>query len=512
MTRCRASPASARRQRRSSASPAASAAAACWSGRCHRSLNDAASARGAGAEQRERDRHQPAAAECERGERHEQQQEPRAAIAPARALRRRSAFAVASADSPSRPCVRRAAHRCRALRALTSHSGRRRLRRPRQGSRRRASAHDDIAAVVLEEIALRERTGAPAVLPMPSTETSEAAAWALRRRLRSRSVRAPSASTMMSPRCSAGLLDQLLRLGRSRGRVIAGDGHRRGIERVDEIAHRADVVGQRRGDVRLAGIADQRGLVILAAFEDVDELVARALEAARLLVLRHHRRGELEREHARGLVAVERHRLALPRGAGERERRRASRARSRARCRRGRNRRRCARSDAAADADRSRHATRRRRHGRDDAAARTAAARAATAASSGRRKWNSANVADHALALVAARVEAPRQANACASPARERKRRRAERGGERHPVELVDRTQALLRVGDGLELVDRAIDCRRARRCCARGSSGRRSPRPSASACASSRSADGLTMRLPNRLLTRSASAPTPIV
>ncbi len=117
-----------------------------------------------------------------------------------------------------------------------------------------------------------------------------------------------------------GLLDQLLRLGDRSRCVIAGDRHRRRIERIDEIAHGADVVGQRRCDVRFARIADQRGLVVLAAFEDVDDLVARALEAARFFVLRHHRRRELERDHARGLVAIERHRLALPRGARECER------------------------------------------------------------------------------------------------------------------------------------------------------------------------------------------------
>ena len=119
-------------------------------------------------------------------------------------------------------------------------------------------------------------------------------------------------------RVQAGLLNQFFGLLDRTGCAIARDRHRRRIQRVDEIAHGADVVGQRRGDERLAGVTDERGLIILAAFENVDELVTRALESARLFVLRHHRCAELEREHARRLIAIQRHRLAFPRGTGER--------------------------------------------------------------------------------------------------------------------------------------------------------------------------------------------------
>ncbi len=115
-----------------------------------------------------------------------------------------------------------------------------------------------------------------------------------------------------------GLVDQFhAEIDRASG-IIAGDRHHRRIERIDQIRDRVGIVGQRRDDERIAGVGDQRGLRIAAASEDVGDLVACALEAARLDVLRRHAGVEFERDHARGLVLEQRLRQAFPGGAGKR--------------------------------------------------------------------------------------------------------------------------------------------------------------------------------------------------
>ena len=115
----------------------------------------------------------------------------------------------------------------------------------------------------------------------------------------------------------AGLFDQCGgRIDRARSRV-ASDRHRARIERIDQIAHRADVVGQRRRDERIRSVTDQGGLVVATARQDVVEFEARAGQPIRFFILCEHAWRELEREYTRALVAVQRHRFALPGGTGQ---------------------------------------------------------------------------------------------------------------------------------------------------------------------------------------------------
>ncbi len=100
---------------------------------------------------------------------------------------------------------------------------------------------------------------------------------------------------------------------------IASDGHDRRIERIDQIRHCVRVVGQRRDDECLAGIGDECGLRIAAAFQDIGDLEARTFEPARLDVLRRHGRSEFEHNHARRPVLIQRLRQLFPRRTGERE-------------------------------------------------------------------------------------------------------------------------------------------------------------------------------------------------
>ena len=112
------------------------------------------------------------------------------------------------------------------------------------------------------------------------------------------------------------LRNQFLRAGDRPLGGVAEHRHDAGIQRIDQVAHGVDVIGQRCGDKGVSGIADQGGLHVAALFEDVVELVARALQAGRLDVGGEHGRGKFDRQHAGCVVLVKRHGLAFPGGAG----------------------------------------------------------------------------------------------------------------------------------------------------------------------------------------------------
>ena len=119
----------------------------------------------------------------------------------------------------------------------------------------------------------------------------------------------------------AALLQQLHAEIDRPARRIARCRHHGRIERIDEIGDGIGIVGQRRDDEGVAGIGDQRCLRIGTALQDIGDLESCAREAAWLYILREHRLRQFERDHARGLVLIQRLRQTFPCGAGEGERR-----------------------------------------------------------------------------------------------------------------------------------------------------------------------------------------------
>ena len=115
----------------------------------------------------------------------------------------------------------------------------------------------------------------------------------------------------------SGLLDESVGLLDGALGVVADDRHHTGIERIDEIAHGIDVVGQRRGDEGIAGIADQCGLHVAAGCKDVIDLESGAGQARRLDVGGEHGRGKFDGQHACCLVAIQGQGLTLPGRAGQ---------------------------------------------------------------------------------------------------------------------------------------------------------------------------------------------------
>ena len=255
---------------------------------------------------REDDRHQPAAAKAEQCKRQQQEQQPRSTVAPARALH------------GFRRCVRRLVATEADGGASEQHIqivgiGTQARVAPPPGCGDRAQArfvesrHDDVAAGVLHEIALCQRyrgTGRGAYAEHRHDEGVRVRLARSRGRVGARAVGEQDDFAA----AQAGLFDQRGGgIDRARGRV-AGDRHRARIERIDQVTHRADVIGQRRRDERIGAVADQGGLVVATARQDVVELEARAGQPVRLFILREHAWRKLEHEYARALVAVQRHR------------------------------------------------------------------------------------------------------------------------------------------------------------------------------------------------------------
>ncbi len=263
--------------------------------------------------QREHEQHEPAAAEADRRQRQQRQQQPWPAIAPAITLRRGVAGSILGGGD---------------VRLLGQHGikiaaigGERRILATAGGGefaqRRLVDAREhDVAAVILEETAIGQ-----------GDRRARIAADSKHRQRVALPTRTPGRRQRIGPGrvgeqhdlalVLTGLLDEC---GGAVDRLAGGIAlhrHRRGIERLDQMAHGGDIVGERGDDEGGAGIGDQRRLVVAAAREHVVELEARALEAAGFDVLRQHRRRQFEREHPRGLVAQQRHRLAFPRRTGQ---------------------------------------------------------------------------------------------------------------------------------------------------------------------------------------------------
>ena len=259
-------------------------------------------------EQYKRQQHQPAATKTERGKRQQREQQPRPAIEEARALhfdagRILRRFAARSEHTEQRIEITRVV-------AIFCVASTTRLRE--RGQRRAVELRQhDVSGLVLEEAAVAERDRR--TLRAADAEHRHVHAGAAR--TRGRCVGAVTHTVGEQDDfafAQAGLMDQLDAKVDGTAGVVARRRHHRRIERIDEAGDRVRIVGQRRDDEGIAGVGDQRDLRIARAFQNVGDLVTRALETARLHVLRGHRGRQLKRDHARGLVLVQRLRQALP--------------------------------------------------------------------------------------------------------------------------------------------------------------------------------------------------------
>ena len=119
------------------------------------------------------------------------------------------------------------------------------------------------------------------------------------------------------------LLQQLQALPDAGRGVIARHRHHVGPQRLQEIQHRALVVGQGRDNERRARIRDQRGARVARAVQQVAHRKARTRHAVGLEILRQHVAGQRQHHHPHRAIHVQRGCNLLPRGprqCGYRER------------------------------------------------------------------------------------------------------------------------------------------------------------------------------------------------
>ena len=255
--------------------------------------------------------HQPAAAEAEQGQGQQQQHEPGAAVA--EALAQTAALALSGRLRLQR-IIRQQGMQVAAItaqRGIASTAGRGqcaqcRFLQPRQ---------HDVALGILQESTLRQRHRRAAVAADPKHRNGQPRRMRLAGSGNCRVADAVGEQDQFAA-IESGLRNQFLRAGDRPFGGIADHRHDAGIQRIDQVAHGVDVIGQRCGDKGVSGITDQGGLHVATLFENVVELVARALQPGRLDVGGKHGRGKFDRQHAGRIVLVKRHWLAFPGGAG----------------------------------------------------------------------------------------------------------------------------------------------------------------------------------------------------